>query len=157
MSDDVTTPSDALRVGIFIGLITICVHVAGSAVFFGIVGGPLAILFSPLLSIFGWFFIVPEFIGVSLQWLTYDAAKGPRNFWAVMLVSVVVASVFMGLLGPKEQGIEDYWAMAYVAAATTSAITSLLAIRTAKKLLSKRANRLTEQPARVAADVDHET
>src|SRR5512137_948365 len=98
MDTDAPNSSGALRSGTCICLITICVHLGGSAIFFGLVSGPLAIVFSPLLSIFGWFFIVPEFVGVGLQWLAYDPQKGPRSFWTVMLVSVALAGAFMGLL-----------------------------------------------------------
>ncbi len=146
MDTDAPDSSDALWAGISIYLITICVHLGGSAVFFGLVSGPLAILFSPLLSIFGWFFIVPEFVGVGLQWLAYDAKKGPRSFWTVMLVSVVLAGAFMGLLGPKEQGSEGLWALAYVAAATSSAAASLVAIHFAKRLARQRTSRSSEPP-----------
>jgi hypothetical protein len=136
--------SGASGAGISICLITICVHLGGSAILFGLVSGPLAALFSPLLSIFGWFFFVPEFVGVGLQWLAYDPQKGSRNFWTVMVVSVVLAGAFMGLLGPKEQGSEGHWALAYVAAATTSAAGSLVAIRFAKKFLAQRTNGLSQ-------------
>ncbi len=144
MNADTPSYSGAVWPGIFICLITICVHFGGSAVFFGLLSGPSAILFSPLLSVFGWFFIVPEFIGVGLQWLAYDPRKGSRNFWTVMVVSVVLAGAFMGLLGPKEQGSEGHWALAYVAAATTSAAASLVAIRFAKRLLPQRTNGLSQ-------------
>jgi hypothetical protein len=138
MLADTSSPSDALWAGVSICLITGCAHLIGSAVFFGLVSGPFAILFSPLLSIFGWFFVVPEFLGVGLLWLAFDPRKGPKNFWMVMAGSVLVAGASMALLGPKEEGHQRYWMLAYAVAAAVSAALSLVAIRCAKKMNQQR-------------------
>ena len=81
---------------------------------------------------------MPEFLGVGLQWLAYDPRKGPKNFWSVMAASVLVAGVIMGFLGPKEEGHQRYWMLAYAVAAAVSAAVSLVAIRCAKRISHQR-------------------
>jgi hypothetical protein len=86
-----------------------------------------------MLSVFGWFFLVPEFLAVSLQWALYDPVQFPaRRFWWMMALSVLAGGLFMGLLGPKEEGHEMHWALAYSFAGGTAAAWSLVAVRFAK-------------------------
>jgi amino acid transporter len=119
-------------------LITGSVHLVGSALLFGIVSGPLAVLASPFLSLFGWFFVLPELVGVTVLWFAHDPRKGPEWFWSMVFVSVLVASTLMGLIGPKEQGHEFRWTCAYVIATAAAATWSMFAIRAAKGFLTKR-------------------
>lgn len=74
----------------FVGLL------AGAAVLFGIVSGPLAVLASPFLAIFGWFYIFPILLGVGLLWAVYQPTWN-RSFatWLFVAASSVGASLMM--------------------------------------------------------------
>ena len=109
--------------------IVVSMHLLGSAILFGIVSGPFAIFASPLLSLFGWFFIIPEIIGVSLQWNLFDPMKSNKEFLQLLFASVLVGATFMGLLGPKEENSEFLWTVAYVCAGGAGAAWSLLGVR----------------------------
>jgi hypothetical protein len=120
--------------------ITASVHLLGSAILFGVIGGPLFVMISPLLSILGWFFLIPEFCGVLLLWSLYDpVATRARHFWLTMCASVLIGALFMGIAGPKEQGHEVRWTIAYMFAGGLSAAWSLAAIRFVKKGRRQRA------------------
>lgn len=118
---------------VLILLITGSVHLVGSAVLFGLTSGVEGLWASPLLAIFGWFFVVPEFIGVTVQWCAYRAQGGWRSFWRVWLVSVGVACLGMALIGPKESGNAFGWTEAYVAATAVSASWSMCWVALAKR------------------------
>lgn len=113
-------------------LITGSVHFVGSAVLFGVTSGIGGLLASPLLAIFGWFFVVPEFIGVTVQWIAYKPQSGWRSFWRVWLVSTGLACLGMALTGPKEGGNAFGWTEAYVAATAVSASWSMGCVALAK-------------------------
>jgi hypothetical protein len=126
-----------VRAGIRIVLITVSVHLLGSAILFGIISGPEAMLASPLLSIFGWFFLVPELLGVSCQWAIYEPSKGERNFWRILIISVSVATIVMAAVGPKEIGDEFRWTCAYVIATAVAVTWSMFAVRFAKNAVTR--------------------
>ena len=108
--------SALFRSAVAITLITGSVHLLGSALICGIVSGPLSMLAAPFLAFFGWFYLMPVFVGVSLQWLAYNPNKGAVHYWTVMFISIVTAAFLMGLFGLKEQGSEIRWTVAYVVA-----------------------------------------
>jgi len=137
---------DSVRAVLLIVLITGSVHLVGSAILFGIISGPLAVLASPLLAVFGWFFVFPELVGVTIQWMAYHPSRGKRSFWRVFVVSVSTACLIMALIGPKEEGDGLRWTFAYVVATGAAASWSMLAIYLAKRFLvcedDQRTNRL---------------
>jgi hypothetical protein len=125
-------PSGVLAI-LWIPAITVSVHLLGSAILFGSVSGLGGLLASPLLSIFGWFFLPIEFVAVLLQWSLYGQARhSAENFWVLLAMSVVVGALFMGVCGPKEEGSVVYWTMSYMFAGGGAAAWSLVAIRLAK-------------------------
>jgi hypothetical protein len=141
MSANARDRSDGAIAVLWVPLITVSVHLVGSAILFGILSGPLAILASPFLSIFGWFFVIPELCGVMLQWSFYRPTESNEpEFWLMMLPSFSAGALFMGFLGPKEIGSELRWTVAYVLAGGVSAAWSLLAIRFVKKRGARTAN-----------------
>jgi hypothetical protein len=132
---------------VLILLITGSVHLVGSAVLFGVTSGVEGLLASPLLAIFGWFLVVPEFIGVTVQWIAYKPQRGWRSFWRVWLVSVGVACFGMALVGPKEAGNAFRWTEAYVVATAVSASWSLWWVALAKRfVIAVRTIRLQATP-----------
>jgi hypothetical protein len=91
--DDGTTWSAPQPVcaGILISFVGLLV---GAAVLFGIISGPLAVLASPFLAIFGWFYILPILLAVSLIWAIYQ----PRRKWAIPPWLLVAISALGGSL-----------------------------------------------------------
>jgi len=121
--------------GQFILLLTGSVHLLGSAVLFGVIGGPVGVLASPLLSLFGWFFVPVELLGVTVQYHLCDPRKGARSFWLVLLLSVSIACALMALVGPKEEGSVLRWTGAYVVATGAAVTWSMFVIRAVKPVL----------------------
>jgi hypothetical protein len=106
-------------------LATMALHLIGSAILFGIVSGPEAAIFSPILAVFGWFFIPLEAVVVAIQ--TALLSKPERRVFVVWLLTVPISVVFMSWVGPKEEGKVVLWTVAYCMA-TLIASTSALAI-----------------------------
>ena len=87
-------------------------HLFGSAIFFGCVGGPSYMLAAPILGIFGWFFIFPEAIGFWLIWKLYK--PHPKQGWTRIirfgLIFGIVGALAAAPLIPKEENHElIYW------------------------------------------------
>jgi hypothetical protein len=126
---------DGTCVAPWIFAITVSVHLIGSAVLAGVVGGPFAVFACPLLAIFGWFFLIPELCAVWLQWTIYDRVEShARQFCLMLCASIVVGALFMGIVGPTEEGHAVRWTVAYALAGGASAAWSLVAIRWVKRL-----------------------
>ena len=90
----------------FVGLLV------GAAVLFGIVSGPLAVLASPLLTVFGWFYIFPILLGVGLLWAVYQPKQHrPLIGWLLVAASSAGASLLMMAIGGR--GPEPIWLVAY--------------------------------------------
>jgi hypothetical protein len=106
----------------FAGIIA-AMHWIGSAVLFGYVSGPLAALAAPLLGLFGWLFVVPELMGVGLQWVFYDPYPKP-GFLKVAgyaMLSALVGGGVVSVLTPKEQGNEvEFWIAGFLAGASAA-------------------------------------
>ncbi|NQT12763.1 MAG: hypothetical protein HQ582_08440 [Planctomycetes bacterium] len=124
-----------LGTGHFILLLTGSVHLLGSAVLFGMLGGPLGVLASPLLSLFGWFFVPVELLGVTVQYHLYDPHKNSRSFWLMLFLSLSIACALMALIGPKEVGDALRWTCAYIVATAAAVTWSMFAIRAVKPVL----------------------
>ena len=94
----------------------ILMHIIGCAVFFTKMMGPMAILASPLLSIFAWFMVPFELIGVSLQWILYNPKqRSPFRFLGFAALSMVVGGLGVMLYIPDFLGF-----VTGVSSATTS-------------------------------------
>lgn len=87
-------------------------HLVGSAALFGYVSGPKAILASPMLSIFGWYFIPFETIALGVIWLLYKPHHKQKH--SETIKSALVASLIFGVsvapFIPKEENNEfTFW------------------------------------------------
>ena len=98
-------------------------HLLGSAIFFGIISGPPAILFAPLLALFGWFLIPLESLVIATQSAFQQNPR--RRGLVVWLLTVPPAVIVMAAFGPKESGDAVRWAIAYAISTTASASASL--------------------------------
>lgn len=106
---------------------TAVAHFVGSAVLFGIVSGPYAVVISPLLALFGWFFVPLEAIAVSAQWML-RVRKTFASMVSLWLATVPASALMMATIGPSEHGNELLWRLAYAMATLTAASASLLVI-----------------------------
>ena len=105
-------------------------HILGTAVLFGYISGSKAILASPLLAIFGWFFIIPEIIGVSIQWSIYQPHHNDSQsrFSKFFFLSAIVGGLIVGALTPKEDGSWSKYFTAGLLAGATAASFSFTCI-----------------------------
>jgi len=111
-----------------------CMHLIGSAFLFGCVGGPMGFFASPLLSIFGWFFVIPEGIGLSIQWACYtpDPDGTWRRVFAGAAISALVGGAVAAILVPKEIGNQvPYWIGGFLGGAAAATF-SFLFVHTVK-------------------------
>ncbi|MCH7227436.1 hypothetical protein [Haloferula sp. A504] len=132
-----------------VGSIVLLMHIVGSALFFGYLSGPTAIIWAPLTGLFGWFFVIPELIGVALQWLLYDPYPKPsmRKFAGYAASSALVGGAVVAVLVPKEQGSHlEFW-IAGLLAGAGAAIFSFLCIHLVKSMEIGNANKpLVDDP-----------
>jgi hypothetical protein len=115
-------------------------HLLGTAILFGYASGPLASLAAPILSLFGWFFVFPEIIGVGLQWVFYDPCQKPTAMkilgYAVM--SALIGGIFVSLFTPKEQGNEaEFWIAGFLGG-SVAAVYSFFCIHWIKTIESRK-------------------
>lgn len=69
-------------------------HIAGCAVFFGSKMGPWGVFGSPILSLFAWFMVPFEFLGVAFQWFLYTPKRSSRfHFWIFGSLSFIVGGL----------------------------------------------------------------
>lgn len=74
-------------------------HIAGCAVFFGSKMGLWGVIGSPLLSLFAWFMIPFELLGVALQWCLYTPTAASRyRFWIFGSLSFMIGGLSLLLL-----------------------------------------------------------
>jgi hypothetical protein len=99
---------DALK----ISLTLIGMHLFGSAILFVYLSGPIAIFATPILCLFGWFFIIPETIGIALIWKFYNPNKN-QNWIQIAKYAIIfcIIGAFMAApFVPKEDNNEiEYW------------------------------------------------
>ena len=111
-------------------------HVIGSVVLSVVVNGVLGIIAAPLLAIFGWFMVVPEAIGVGVQWMAYKPLN-KRRLVLFTLASCVAAAAVAAAIGPKEVGKESRWRLAYALAGCCGAAASAGVVHGMKSLPDK--------------------
>lgn len=74
-------------------------HVAGCTVFFGSKMGLWGVIGSPILSLFAWFMIPFEFLGIALQWVLYTPMADSRfRFWIFGSLSFLIGGLSLLLL-----------------------------------------------------------
>ncbi len=84
----------------------------GSAVLFGLIRGPHAIIASPFLGIFGWFYLFPILLGVTALWSVYEPARrGCLRTWSLIAAGSLGGCVLMMLIGVR--GPEPFWFRGY--------------------------------------------
>ena len=109
-------------------------HLVGSAVFSGVLFGLPSVLLSPLLSIFGWFLVLPEIAIVGIQWRCYRPKRsGLLTLVVYIIISIIIVAPLSAIFGPKEDGKGMLWAVAYAAASSTSMLFNMVMIHFIKK------------------------
>jgi hypothetical protein len=116
-----------------IPLFTAMTHLIGSAFLFAVVSGSTGFFASPLLAIFGWFFLIPEAFVVTAQWGLLTSAR-LSTCCRTWLLTVPAPTLLIAAFGPKELGDETNWACGYALGTVIAATCSLLAVRWAKFL-----------------------
>jgi hypothetical protein len=87
----------------------------GAAVLFGFVSGPLGALFSPLLSVFGWFYFPVALLAASLMWVLYTPALASvARRTGFVAVGGLLGAITMHLIGVREQGGAFSWTLGYL-------------------------------------------
>jgi len=112
--------------------VVLSMHLLGSAILGVITGGPSMLAGTPIIAFLGWFFIIPEIVGVWLQWKLLDAIKSSKEYWILMSASLLVGASFMAIAGPKEENREFLWSVAYACAGGAGAAWSLAGVRLLK-------------------------
>jgi hypothetical protein len=112
----------------------ICISLAsflfGAAVFFGYTVGLSAMLLSPLLAVFGWFYLAPVVLFVAVLWVTYNPDRKAIWYRALAVaLCMVVGGGFMAICGVGSS--DSDWRLGYslagaLAGGVASASVSLL-------------------------------
>lgn len=110
-----------MKVALIFGGILMGMHVLGSMVFFGYTSGLPGVLAAPLLGLLGWYLVVPELIGLMVQYLV---CKAGCKAWLMMSLSALVGGACAALLVPKEQGREREYVTAGFLAGVGAAVFS---------------------------------
>ena len=124
---------------------TLVAHIVGSAVLFGIISGVYGALFSPLLAVFGWFFLLPEAAGAGVQWLFYRPQER-KHMIRFLALSAVIAAAIVAALGPKEEGSKLHWSVGYAIAAAAAAVASGFVIHFAKISIEDKKTEANQPP-----------
>ncbi len=96
-------------------LISGCCLLVGTAGLAGFMGGPEDVLAAPLLAVFGWFFIVPIFVVMSLMWALYTQRLSTVPLRILFVTSgCLIGAGFMylvalsGMRGPEPSWLYGY-------------------------------------------------
>ncbi len=128
MESNIDNRKGGLQAVMAILVATVLLHLVGTATLFGIVSGPLAVLATPLLALFGLFLLPVELGVVAAQWYLVQPVESIRRLAAVWATTVLPAVGLMILLGPKEESHELTWTLGYAVATTVAATISLLIV-----------------------------
>jgi hypothetical protein len=93
--------------------ISVIGFLVGAAVLFGVVSGPLAVLAAPVLAVFGWFYLLPVVVCVTVLW----AMNRPRTTWSYHSWLFVAAGALGGgllMLAIGVRGPEPIWLIGYL-------------------------------------------
>ncbi|MBE7504419.1 MAG: hypothetical protein HS113_29835 [Verrucomicrobiales bacterium] len=95
--------------------ISCCCLLLGAAGLAAVMEGPSGVLAAPLVALFGWFFIVPIFLLVSLMWLIYGRwmLTTSRSVIFVLGGALIGAGVMFlvarsGMRGPEPDWLDGY-------------------------------------------------
>jgi len=120
----------------FILLAAVVAHIAGSAALGLVLGGLTGLVGTPLLAFFGRFFLVPEIVASGIQWTIYRPVDRQKRL-KFLVVSVLVASPIVAVIGPKEDGSAIRWTIGYALAAACAAVVSGLIVQYVKHRVKK--------------------
>jgi hypothetical protein len=99
-----------------------------SAIFWGIVGGLIGIIGSPVLMIFGWFYF-PIVLGlhvIALGCWQQVFSRKPHGRIYFTVIGAVIAAALFSLIGIKEEGSEWLYTTGYALGASVAATASCL-------------------------------
>lgn len=99
-------------IAINISLTLIGMHLIGTVILFGYVSGPSTLLATPILCLFGLFFVLPEAIGLALIWKFYEPYQGQSWLRIVKfaLVFTFIGAIVAAPFIPKEDNNElKFW------------------------------------------------
>ena len=116
-------------------LISVCCLLVGAGCLAGVMSGPAYVLAAPIVALFGWFFIVPIFILVSVMWALYS----PRMVavpWRIIFITsgcltgcgVMFLVALSGMRGP-----EPGWLYGYLIGGSLAGAVSCYLITVLKK------------------------
>jgi len=122
-------------------------HLIGTAVLFGIISGPMAILAAPILGIFGWFIALPEAMMLGLMRLFHDPPVSRKFLWFQGFCWVLVCGILASILIPKEKNSEVLFYVAGFLAGAGAGVFAFTMTHIQKRLEQKyRANPRTSGP-----------
>jgi hypothetical protein len=103
--------------------------IIASAIFGFIIEGFYGLLGGPFLMLFGWFYFPIVFILEAIAFYVWRRFVGVRYGRACfILIGVVTSGILFSLIGIKEEGSELRYTIAYVIAASASALITCLSI-----------------------------
>jgi hypothetical protein len=95
-------------------LISLCCFFGGSALLFGITGGWRALLFSPILSVFGWFYYIVALVFVAFMWWLFTPTWSASSRALFIVGSAAVGALGMSLIGIYPIDESSIWRIAYI-------------------------------------------
>jgi hypothetical protein len=108
-----------------IALISVVGLIVGASVLSGFFVGPLAIVGGPIFAVFGWFYLVPIFICVSLLWFSYNPSWRPQAKTLFVIGGTSGACLLMlaiGIRGPESEWFWGYLSGGVVAGCVCSSM-----------------------------------
>ena len=116
--------------------ISACCLLTGSACLGAFMSGPAFIFAAPIVALFGWFYIVPIFVFVTIVWALYGShwASCPHRV-VLMLCCAAVGSGFMlifGARGPEPGWLRGYGVGGFIAGALGAYLVTVMKRETAQ-------------------------
>lgn len=93
-------------------LTLIGMHLLGTAILFGYLEGPLAVIATLPLSLFGIFFILPEVMGIALIWLVYRPRQAQcwmRTLTFALIFGAIGAFCAAPLVPKPVNEVRTFW------------------------------------------------
>ena len=122
-------------------LISLCCFFLGNALLFGIIGtwdsgiiiGLLSVLFSPILSIFGWILYPVALMYAAFMWYVFSPSWGRKYRVLFVLAGAIMGAVGVAFVGPGEVG--KFWLFRtafFVAAGISTGVAAYMVTRLKK-------------------------
>lgn len=102
-------------------------HLAGCAAFGLVMMGPIGVAGAPILAVYGFFFLPIEWLASFAQFFVYSQHR--TSFRAMLIVSMICASLFTMIFGPKDPSEGIKMVVAYAASGAAAAAASAFLIR----------------------------